>query len=1182
MKKILDFFTNRWVIGAIGILIVSLLIWFLGPLLGFGDARPFESVVVRLVVILLIVLIWLAVEVIRLVRANKAAAKISEGIVEDEDLGADRSAEEIATLKERFEEAVQVLRKTGSGRNKRGLYELPWYIIIGPPGSGKTTALRNSGLRFPLAEKFGNEALRGVGGTRNCDWWFTDEAILLDTAGRYTTQDSEASVDRAAWEGFLDLLKRNRKRRPINGVLIAISLSDLMTQNDQDRFGHARAIKQRIQELDAHFGIRLPVYLLLTKCDLVAGFNEFFEDLGAQEREQVWGMTFPLSDAGEGAEAKLFSREFDALLERLDSRVMARMHAERDENRRGVIYGFPRQIASLKATLNEFIGEVFSGSRFDQAPMLRGVYFTSGTQEGTPIDRLMGAMVRAFGIDQYQQAAFIGSGRSYFITSLLKDVVFPESEIAGTNRRVELRRAWLQRAAYVGLVGILVLAVVAWVSSFTANSGLIADAAQAAADADGAIAAVPLNDRDPVAALDALNDLRTLPAGYAERDERGSLLSGFGLYQGRKLGAQAEAAYRRVLISQLLPRVMFRLEEQVDRNDATTDQTYEALKTYLMLGSEQHYIPQAVEAWVVVDWEDFYYGQLDGVRFEQMTEHLRALLEERPVPLPLALDPARIAAARARLARIPLEDRVYVRMKNAGLADGLPSFTIIDAAGPDAQLVFVRDSGRPMSEGLDPLFTRPGYDQVFTRTDSIDIVRELLAEQWVLRDDPADLSAAELPDLFGQVRDLYLDEYARMYEDLVYDVKIAPFNGAAGAARILNILSGPESPLTELIAAVTEQTTFSGPDASSGEGEAEASGDPYEKLRKRLGARVRTPAVFGQAKRYANTVEERFEDLHDLNSTGSGGASPIAYLQGLLRRIADFMMVVERAGGVGNVRPDQVDEFQRTINEASSASERQPNTLVKSLLQDTVAGSNDVVTGGLVQTVNAQWQAGPYDFCRIAIQSRYPVDRNSREEARLEDFGEFFGFGGRLEGFFTTNIAEYVNTMSRPWSLKGGVNAAIPLTPQALRMFEQAAAIKNSFFRGDKNPYVGFELEPIAMDASINKFTLTLDGQTVVYRHGPPRAELLQWPGPGGTGRVQFDMQPATGPAMPPMRGPWAWFRMLDSANLSPVPGRAEQFNVEFSHGGRAARYRLVARSAYNPFMLDDLHSFRCLEQLTR
>jgi type VI protein secretion system component VasK len=126
---------------------------------------------------------------------------------------------------------------------------LPWYLIIGPPGCGKTTALVNSGLRFPLADQFGKNAIEGTGGTRNCDWWFTDEAVLLDTAGRYTTQDSYAEVDSAAWGGFLGMLKKYRPRRPINGVLVALSLADLIQQSDAEREQRlSQRLLRRLQE----------------------------------------------------------------------------------------------------------------------------------------------------------------------------------------------------------------------------------------------------------------------------------------------------------------------------------------------------------------------------------------------------------------------------------------------------------------------------------------------------------------------------------------------------------------------------------------------------------------------------------------------------------------------------------------------------------------------------------------------------------------------------------------------------------------------------------------------------------------------------------------------------------------------------------------------------------------------
>ena len=100
------------------------------------------------------------------------------------------SAEEVAAMRDKLTTALALLKKASGSRGY--LYEQPWYAIIGPPGAGKTTALLNAGLSFPLAAEMGQSAVAGVGGTRMCDWWFTESAVLIDTAGRYTTQDSDA------------------------------------------------------------------------------------------------------------------------------------------------------------------------------------------------------------------------------------------------------------------------------------------------------------------------------------------------------------------------------------------------------------------------------------------------------------------------------------------------------------------------------------------------------------------------------------------------------------------------------------------------------------------------------------------------------------------------------------------------------------------------------------------------------------------------------------------------------------------------------------------------------------------------------------------------------------------------------------------------------------------------------
>ncbi|MFM8332861.1 MAG: type VI secretion protein IcmF/TssM N-terminal domain-containing protein, partial [Candidatus Methylumidiphilus sp.] len=236
--------TNIWVVQGLGLLVLALLLWFAGPLVAIADAAPLESAGARGLAIALLFALWLGYRLWARFRATRKDQQLLGDLVggggSPEQAA---SADELATLSRGFDEALKVLQASRA-QAKGGapcLYELPWYMIIGAPGSGKTTALVNSGLKFPLAGPTGKASVKGVGGTRNCDWWFADEAVLLDTAGRYTTQDSHQAVDAAAWQGFLQLLKKYRPQRPLNGALVALSLSDLLRQTEEERALHAAA-----------------------------------------------------------------------------------------------------------------------------------------------------------------------------------------------------------------------------------------------------------------------------------------------------------------------------------------------------------------------------------------------------------------------------------------------------------------------------------------------------------------------------------------------------------------------------------------------------------------------------------------------------------------------------------------------------------------------------------------------------------------------------------------------------------------------------------------------------------------------------------------------------------------------------------------------------------------------------
>ena len=1185
ISKLLSLFRQRWLYSGLGLVILALLIWHAGPLVSVAGYEPLGPSLHRWIAIGILVTAWVVGRVRAMLKAHKTERRMLEGIVSaappPPDYKAQQSAEEIAALAERFQEAIEVLRKSRDKRwlGKKYLYELPWYVLIGPPGSGKTTALIHSDLRFPLAERFGQDPIGGIGGTRNCDWWFTDEAILLDTAGRYFTQDSQAEIDRAAWIGFLDLLKAHRPRRPINGAIVAISVPDLLMQSEAERALHIRAIRERIQELHKQLGVSFPVYLLLTKCDLLAGFMEFFDDLGREERAQVWGMTFALGpDRESKAELEQFALEFDLLSERLGQRLVSRLQEERDPARRDLIFGFPQQFASVRQTAQSFLKGAFEASRFEFRPMLRGVYFSSGTQEGTPIDRVMGSLARRLGLSARSLPRFSGHGRSYFVTRLLKDVIFPEAGLAGANIKLERRQAWLQRTAYVGAVCLSLLVAAGWAYSYAGNKRFVETVAREASAVEEQVQNLSPHERRPESLLPLLNNARNITGGPWTDDIGMQPLMRLGLYQGSKLGPQVREIYRRVLEGAFLPRLMFRLEEQIRQGMGEPEYLYNALRIYLMLANPDQLRPEEVEAWIGLDWERNLQREFDQERRQQLLSHLRALLERSVTPLPIALDQALVDRARDVLARTSPAERIYARFKRGPGARNLEPFRLSDAVGPGGATVFQRPSGRSLSEPLDGLFTYQGYRDVF-ETKFLSLAKEAAEESWVLgKDATIDLASAEFADLTNQVRELYLTDYGNHWESLVWDIDIVPLSSLEDAVRVIRILSAEDSPLLRLLTTLEKETALQTRSAQS-PSVTQGAGDRLRELRDRFAdilpgsseRKISEPAVL-------NPVEQRFAGLHALvRANEEGGPIP---LERTLNRLYELYVALSELANVPPAqRPARTQEILRdAVSQLKLDAEGQPEPLGK-LLNDLATNATITVSGDVRGQLNRLWQTTGLDFYRKALSGRYPLSSGSRREATLEDFGAFFGPGGLVDAFFKEHLSNHVDTSRRQWALNRGAPA---ISAEALRQFQLAAKIRDEFFRaGASSPSVQFQLKPITMDVAATQFLLDLDGQKVTYRHDPPRPASLQWPAPNPTGQVSVRFVPAAelGPSGLTEDGPWAWFRVLDQARIE-ATDLPERYLLRFEVGGRWAQYELRASSAFNPFNRSALEQFRCPERL--
>src|SRR5690606_7445766 len=506
-------------------------------------------------------------------------------------------------LRERMLEAVKAIKSSRIGvlKGKAALYELPWYVIIGNPAAGKSSAILNSGLKFPFQDNRSN-VIQGIGGTRNCDWYFTTEGIVLDTAGRY----SVSVEDRLEWLTFLDLLKKNRPRAPINGVIIAASIAELSGSKPEFAIELAKSLRQRVQEVTERLEVFAPVYVLFTKADLIAGFTEFFRTLDPSERDGAWGATLPFEPGAHADALASFDHHFDELAAGLKEMGLAQMAMQRGRELSPGLLTLPMEFVGIKPALRTFIATLFEENPYQYPPVFRGFYFTSALQEGDSVHYASERVGREFGL---QAPARAGEGEpaghtAHFLKDLFRKVVFADRQLV---RQYSSPHATRRRyAVFLGAVGVLALALGTWAWSYTTNRQLVENGAKDLRKAvrvqEGRLA---LGSR--IEALLLLQDRIEQLSRYRREHALGTRL---GLYQGDriedKLLREYFAGMRQVMLAPTTGRIESYLADVVARGGEMSqpapaaaasatgalyeeasptdpEDAYGALKAYLML-----------------------------------------------------------------------------------------------------------------------------------------------------------------------------------------------------------------------------------------------------------------------------------------------------------------------------------------------------------------------------------------------------------------------------------------------------------------------------------------------------------------------------------------------------------------------------------------------------------------------
>jgi len=223
----------------------------------------------------------------------------------------------------------------------------------------------------------------GLSGIRNCDWWFFDQAVILDTAGRYTIPIDEGP-DLEEWKQFLVLLSKYRKKEPLNGVIVAISADKLVKADEAQLREEGQSIRQRIDQMMRTVGAKFPIFILITKMDLVHGFCEFNKNLPSEYVAQAMGYT--------NTALRIYWRDVleeavSSILRSLKNLRFLLAHHAKDAAPGAIL--FPTEFKSMIPGTAIFLEAVFEENPYQETPLFRGLYFSSALRKKSPASEFL-------------------------------------------------------------------------------------------------------------------------------------------------------------------------------------------------------------------------------------------------------------------------------------------------------------------------------------------------------------------------------------------------------------------------------------------------------------------------------------------------------------------------------------------------------------------------------------------------------------------------------------------------------------------------------------------------------------------------------------------------------------------------------------------------------------------------
>ncbi|MGK9419557.1 type VI secretion system membrane subunit TssM [Pseudomonas cedrina] len=1099
---------KSWVWSLLLVLSSALLVWFCGPLLAVDDHRFWRSSTSRLLTISGLLLMWgLAMVVV----GARRTARLHEPEHQVRHQRQELISHEVRQVQGRFKEALQTLkssRRYGS-RNERWRNELPWYLVVGEQGSGKTRLLVAGGLQSPL-----DRAEAPAGTTAYCDWYFAEEAVMVETAGRYLGQP-EHSVDAAGWTALLGLLKSWRRGRPLNGVVVTLSVDTLSSSDEHDLERHARDVRTRLHEIQQTLHVDVPVYLVLTQADRLAGFAEFFDAQQGDGTEEVLGGHL-LADMS-GTDIAQVREVFQSMLQRLGAELIARLHQERNIERRGRMLDFPRHVARLGDPLCLFIETAFCAHRYQRINGLQGFYLT---------------------------CAKTGDMRAHFVQGLFNRVIFAEADLAGLHaperQRIHRRHGLLALAAtlVIGTAGAL------WMHSFSFNHQRLLELS--------AIGPSAPPGSDESLTLLALLDSRLAATKVFAPLADVRWVDRAGLYQGELTRPRLVNAYEQALRQQLLPYLTRLLEGQVRGRLADRERLLDSLRAYLMLNLRERRDTAWLAEYVAGQWST------DPSTHKRLNQHLARLLEQ---PFLAPLNDELVAQARLVLRGESLAEVVYRTLREQ--ARSLEPYRL--AEGPPFSRV------EPPIPGF---YTRK-YLQFFEKQGP-QLVNAIAQDNWVLGEG-TDLSVMDLRKLVLELEQRYFSEYADAWSEALGRVRLLDSGNLRQGAQQLASLTSAQSALVQLLQQVRENTRLV-PLSDRLETVSQQAGE-LGAMTSSVLARTALPDTARRA--LQRRFEPLHQLLDEEQNPGGELTQALRLLDELHLQLSTLSRDSSPEQAAFNMARQRMDGQQPLLGKLRDAAARLPQPLRgwfegmadqswRYLLEDAYGYVNQryqsELHGFYAKAIQRRYPFDAHADSDVALGD-------------FQEFFKPRGVMARFYEAYLRPFVSAEGNRYRLRTLEGRSLPMSRLVLEQLARAQTIRQGFFSEDQGDWA--VRFTLAPYSLDQAVSRATLRVGNQQLEYRHGPIVPMAFHWPSEAENGRSSLVLERGSERPLgiEKDRGAWSLFRFFELMQTEPASGRDGQI-LKADLAGLRANYVLTSQRSPSPFQMATWRTFRLPDQL--